>query len=113
MHDSLPFNPVLSGSTIASVTTPSSTLSAYRLPLCPPKMAFPSNERSSPLVKASDGSARNRIWFHQSIGLDQGKERTPDLSPGSSDLAHAPMTKASLTDTTKTRPADFSFGEDM
>lgn len=58
----LPFRPVLSGSTCASLTLPSSMTKAYRLLRGPPKMALPSKDRSRALVNWRPGSARKRIW---------------------------------------------------
>ena len=58
----LPLTPVLSGSTWASFTLPSSITSAYLLLLFPPKMADPSKVRSSASENFAVGSPRKRIW---------------------------------------------------
>ena len=59
----LPLTPVLSGSTCADLTFPSSITSAYRLLRLPPKIAEPSNARSRASVNLAVGSAKKRIWF--------------------------------------------------
>lgn len=110
--------PVLSASTWASFTAPSSMTKAYRLERSPPKMAAPSKERSNALVKRRSGSARKRIWLRSvyPICLLERRWRTPLEPDGSRVLPHAFMledvrlklsqespwktyTKASLTDT--------------
>lgn len=128
---SLPLTPVLSGSTCASFTFPSSTTSAYLLLRLLPKMEALSKERSKASVNLASGSPRKRIYICQLWGCKSCRRgrsgdgsmqavaprswggkgwRTPLLFEGSSVAPQAFMTNASLTDTTKTLPADLREG---
>jgi hypothetical protein len=73
-HD-LPFRPVLSGSTWASFTAPSSINNAYRFDRSPPNTDAPSNDKSRDFVNSKLGSGDTSQWLFNVYALQLAYHR--------------------------------------
>lgn len=95
LRNRLPLTPVLSGSTKASLTLPSSTSRAYRLLRLLPKMATLSKLRSRASVNFPVGSPRKRTYGENHVSINSRSERniesrhTPLLPWGSRETPQA------------------------